>query len=347
MIETLTLRRPDDWHCHFRDGTALQRTVHDTAKTFARALAMPNLVPPVTTVPQAHDYYDALCSNVPEASREHFQPKMTLYLTDSTTPETIKQASDSSIILAVKAYPAGATTNSARGITQFNALTPTLEAMQKYQLPLLLHGEVTTASVDIFDRETVFIDTVLSPLLQAFPELPVVLEHITTRHAVQFIESSDHPSIAATITAHHLLMTRNDLLVGGLKPDHYCLPVAKREEDRLALLQAACSGSPQFFLGTDSAPHTSQRKYSACGCAGIYTAHAALPLYAEAFESFDALDKLDNFASGFGADFYGLKRNQATITLIKQAWQVPQTLPFSGQTLTPFYAGKPLQWQHQ
>ncbi len=341
MINTLELIQPDDYHLHLREGDQLKRTIVDSAQQFARAIIMPNLKQPVTTVEQALIYRNQILQNCPKGS--HFTPLMTLYLTENTSVETIKAAANHSDIYAVKLYPAGATTNSTYGVHSLSKLDHIFAAMEKYHVPLLIHGEVTDALVDIFDREQVFIDNCLLPLLKKFPQLKIVLEHITTAYAVDVIkQSSDH--IAATITAHHLWLTRNDLLVGGIKPHYYCLPIIKTFADRDALIAAAISGHSKFFLGTDSAPHSQTSKESACGCAGIYTAHAALLLYAEIFAQYNALDKLETFASINGARFYGLPINKNKIRLIKKTWQVPQLLSFGDQQLIPFAAGQNLQW---
>lgn len=338
----LTLTRPDDWHLHLRDDLALARTVSDSARVFGRAIVMPNLRPPVTTTEMALSYRERILRARPADSR--FEPLMTLYLTDNTRAEEIRRAHESGVVHAVKLYPAGATTNSDAGVTDLAHCRQALEAMQLCGMPLLVHGEVTHADIDIFDREKVFIDRVLMPLLADFPALRVVFEHITTAEAAQFVaEGGDR--LAATITPHHLLLNRNDLLVGGIHPHHYCLPVLKRNTHQQALIAAATSGSPKFFLGTDSAPHPRSGKETACGCAGIYSAHAAIELYAEAFEAAGALDKLEAFASFHGADFYRLPRHQDTITLEKRNWPVPETLPFGEETLVPMRAGGSIGWQ--
>jgi dihydroorotase len=339
---TLTLTRPDDWHLHVRDGDVLQNVVPHTARCFARAIIMPNLKPPVTTVQQALTYRDRILASLPKASS--FNPLMTLYLTDNTHPTEIRTAVESPHVHAVKYYPAGATTNADSGVTDISHTYSVLEVMEELGLPLLIHGEVTDPAVDVFDREAVFIETVLIPLLQRYPKLRVVLEHITTQQAVAFIQATQD-NIAATITAHHLLMNRNAMFQGGIRPHHYCLPVLKRELHRQALVKAATSGNPKFFLGTDSAPHAQSAKESACGCAGIYTAYTAIELYAEAFEQAGALDKLEGFSSFFGADFYGLPRNKDTITLSKQEWTIPQTLAFADETLIPLRAGESVSWK--
>ena len=341
MIDRLTLTRPDDWHIHFRDGDAMRSIVPDTARVFGRAIVMPNLKPPVVNVAQASAYRERLCQ---AANNLAFEPLMTLYLTDNTTPADIQAAKASGLVHAVKYYPAGATTNSDSGVTDIRKAYAAIAALQDAGMPLLLHGEVTDGDIDIFDREAVFIERHLQPLLRDFPGLKVVLEHITTRQAAEFVASAS-ANVAATITAHHLLYNRNALFQGGIRPHMYCLPVLKREPHRLALVDAAISGSPKFFLGTDSAPHAIGTKENACGCAGIYTAHAAIELYAEAFEAANALDRLEGFASFFGADFYGLPRHSEQITLVREAWQVPQTRALGNQFLQPLRAGESLQWR--
>jgi len=314
----------------------------DTARQFARAIVMPNLRPPVTTTAQAQAYRDRITAALPNGM--NFEPLMTLYLTDNTTAEEVKKAKISGFVHAIKLYPAGVTTNSDAGVTDLRKCYPALEEMQKQGLPLLVHGEVTDPAIDIFDREAVFITRVLQPLLRDLPELRVVFEHITTADAAQFVsEAGDN--IAATITAHHLLYNRNAMLVGGIRPHYYCLPILKREIHREALIKAAISGSKKFFLGTDSAPHAQHTKESSCGCAGCYTAHTAIELYAEAFESANALDKLEGFASFHGADYYGLPRNQRTITLREEAWQVPTSLPVADFPLIPLMAGEMMKWK--
>ncbi|MEQ8801762.1 dihydroorotase [Haliea sp.] len=339
----LTLTRPDDWHVHLRDDDALPHTCADMARYFGRAIVMPNLTPPVTTVAAASAYRERILAAMAGLPRQ-FQPLMTLYLTDSTDAAEIRRAADCEFVHAVKLYPAGATTNSDAGVAQLEALYPTLEAMQAADLPLLVHGEVTDSEVDIFDREKAFIDRHLAPIVQRFPGLRVVLEHITTADAVDFVSTSP-ATVAATITAHHLLLNRNDMLVGGIRPHLYCLPVLKRSTHQQALIRAACSGSPKFFLGTDSAPHSTGRKETACGCAGCYTAHAALELYAEVFEAEGALPLLEGFASHFGPDFYRLPRNSDSITLRKESWQVPAHQPLGDTTLTPLRAGDAVHWR--
>ncbi|GAB3784694.1 dihydroorotase [Dyella agri] len=337
----LEIIRPDDWHLHLRDGAALGSVVADTARQFARAIVMPNLKPPVTTVAQAEDYRRRILAGLPAGTR--FQPLMTLYLTEATTPEEIARAKASGTVFAVKYYPAGATTNSQAGVRDLAHVYPVLEAMERHGLPLLMHGEVTDPTVDIFDREHAFIERHLIPLRARFPELRMVLEHITTGAAVDFIrEAPAH--VGATITAHHLLLNRNAIFEGGIRPHYYCLPVLKRETHRQALVEAATSGDPHFFLGTDSAPHAQQAKEAACGCAGIYTAHAAIELYAEAFEQAGKLDQLEAFASFHGPDFYGLPRNTDTIVLERKSWTVPDTLPFGDSHCIPFRAGQAIAW---
>lgn len=338
---TLTLTRPDDWHLHLRDGAALAAVLPHTAAQFARAIVMPNLRPPVVTAAQALSYKERILKELPIGAT--FKPLMTLYLTDRTPPEEVARAAQAGVV-AFKLYPAGATTNSDDGVTDIRRTYPALQAMQRTGLKLLVHGEVTDLQVDLFDREAVFIERVLVPLRRDFPELKIVFEHITTQEAAQYVaEAGAHT--AATITAHHLLYNRNAIFQGGIRPHYYCLPVLKREAHRQALLRAATSGSPKFFLGTDSAPHAVHLKEHACGCAGCYTAHAALELYAQAFEAAQALDKLEGFASFFGADFYGLPRNRARITLKKQAWTVPATLPFGDAALKPLGGGEVLNWR--
>ena len=338
----LTLTRPDDWHLHVRDGTALASVVPHTARQFGRAIIMPNLQPPVTSTTQALAYHERILSAVPAGV--DFTPLMTLYLTDNTTPDDIHEAHASQRVHAVKLYPAGATTHSDAGVTDISRTYPVLEAMEKLGMPLLVHAEVTDASVDVFDREKVFIDQHLEPLTVRFPALKVVLEHVTTRDGIDFVANSAD-SVAATLTAHHLLLNRNAMFKGGIQPHAYCLPVLKREAHRRALLEAAISGKRKFFLGTDSAPHPRNRKETACGCAGIYTAHAALELYAQVFEEAGALDRLEAFASHYGADFYGLPRNQETITLEKTDWQVPDSYPLGDTEVVPLFAGETLHWR--
>ncbi|NBU87618.1 MAG: dihydroorotase [Betaproteobacteria bacterium] len=340
-MNALTLTRPDDWHLHLRDGAALAAVLPHTAAQFGRAVVMPNLKPPITTADQATAYRDRILAALPEGST--FEPLMTLYLTDHTPVEEIARAKAAGVV-ALKLYPAGATTHSDAGVTDIRKTYRTLEAMQRHGLLLLVHGEVTDQEVDIFDREAVFIDRVMTPLRKDFPALKVVFEHITTREAAQYVAQSDSFT-AATITAHHLLYNRNALFVGGLRPHFYCLPVLKREAHRLALIEAATSGSPKFFLGTDSAPHAAALKeQSVCG-AGCFTAPSALELYAEAFEAAGALDRLEGFASFYGPDFYGLPRNGGTVTLRRESWTLPQTLPFGDAWIKPLRAGETLSWR--
>jgi dihydroorotase len=341
-MQQLTLIRPDDWHLHLRDGVLMQSVLPDTARQFARAIVMPNLRPPVTITEQAMAYRERILAALPAGMA--FEPLMTLYLTDNTSAEEIRKAKQSGMIHAVKLYPAGATTNSDAGVTDLRRAYAALEEMQRCGMPLLVHGEVTDPAVDVFDRESVFIARMLLPLLRDLPELRVVFEHITTADAAQFVsEAADN--IAATITAHHLLYNRNAMLVGGIRPHYYCLPLLKRETHRVALVKAATSGSKKFFLGTDSAPHAQHTKENACGCAGCYTAHAALELYAEVFEQRGSLDKLEGYASFFGADFYGLPRNKQKITLRKEQWQVPESVGFGEHRLVPLRAGEILKWK--
>jgi dihydroorotase len=342
-METLTITRPDDWHLHLRDGAALAAVLPDTARRFARAIVMPNLKPPVTTVEQAAAYRGRILAALPEELA--FEPLMTLYLTDATPPAEIDLARQSGFVHAVKLYPAGATTNSAAGVTDLARCRGTLARMERLGLPLLVHGEVTDPAVDVFDREAVFIERVLTPLLKDFPALKLVLEHVTTRDGVDFVCGSG-PNVAATITAHHLLLNRNAIFLGGVRPHHYCLPVLKRERHRQALVAAAVSGSPKFFLGTDSAPHGRRTKEAACGCAGCYTANAGIELYAEAFDAAGALDRLEGFASHFGADFYGLPRNTERIALIREPSSVPGDLPYADDDrLVPLRAGETIAWR--
>ena len=341
MTTTLTLTRPDDWHLHVRDGDALQTVVPHTAQQFARAIIMPNLKPPVTTAAQAQAYRERIRAAVPTGLS--FEPLMTLYLTDNLAPEEIRRAREAGVV-ACKLYPAGATTNSDAGVTDLRKIYPTLEAMQREGLLLLVHGEVTSPEIDLFDREAVFIDTQLIPLRRDFPELKIVFEHITTREAAQYVQASDRFT-GATITAHHLLYNRNAIFTGGIRPHYYCLPVLKREVHRQALVAAATSGSPKFFLGTDSAPHPAHLKEHATGCAGCYTAHAAIEMYAEAFEAAGALDRLEGFASFHGADFYGLPRNTGTITLRRESWTPPEQFAFGQAELKPLRAGEALPWR--
>ncbi|MDO8414015.1 MAG: dihydroorotase [Gallionellaceae bacterium] len=338
----LILTRPDDWHLHLRDGALMQAVLPDTARQFARAIIMPNLKPPVTTTEQALAYRARILAALPASML--FEPLMTLYLTDNTNAQEIRSAKQSGMVHAVKYYPAGATTHSDAGVTDLRKTYAALEEMQRCGMPLLVHGEVTDPDVDVFDRESVFIARVLQPLLRDFPNLRVVFEHITTADAAQFVaEAPEH--IAATLTAHHLLYNRNAMFKGGIRPHYYCLPVLKRETHREALIMAATSGNKKFFLGTDSAPHAQHTKETACGCAGIYTAHAAIELYAEAFEQAGALDKLEGFASFYGADFYGLPRNTRNITLRKQEWVVPATMGLGEYNLVPLRAGEKMNWK--
>ena len=341
-MDTLTLARPDDWHLHLRDGAHMQAVLPDTARRFGRAIIMPNLRPPVTTTALAQSYRQRILDTLPAGTE--FEPLMTLYLTDNTTPEEIARAKACGMVHGVKLYPAGATTNSDSGVTDISKCHAALEAMQAHDLPLLVHGEDTHPLVDVFDREQVFIGKALVPLLDRYPRLRVVFEHITTRQAVEFVKSAP-ANVAATITAHHLLYSRNAMFAGGMRPHLYCLPVLKREEHRWALIGAATSGNPKFFLGTDSAPHAKNAKEAACGCAGIYTAHAALELYAEAFEAARALDKLEGFASFYGADFYRLPRNQDKVTLVRESWEVPAEIAFGDSTLVPLRAGEKIGWK--
>jgi len=347
IMTQIELTRPDDWHIHLRDENALARTVADCANQFHRAIVMPNLTPPVTTTESALAYRDRILeAHTASNSNKPFNPLMTLYLTDKTSVDEIKRAKDSGFIYAAKLYPAGATTNSEQGVTSVKNLYPVLEAMQDIGMPLLIHGEVTDSNVDIFDREAIFIDQILSDLVARFTHLKIVLEHITTEQAVSFVSQAP-ANIAATITAHHLLYNRNHMLAGKIRPHYFCLPILKRNIHQQALIDAATSGSPKFFLGTDSAPHLKSAKETACGCAGIYTAHAALELYAEAFEKADALDKLEGFASHFGADFYDLPRNTEIVTLIKDQQAVPDSLDMGGAPLIPLRAGETISWRLQ
>ncbi|OHC65067.1 MAG: dihydroorotase [Rhodocyclales bacterium GWA2_65_19] len=342
-MQTLTLTRPDDWHLHLRDGAALAAVLPDTARRFARAIVMPNLKPPVTTVALAGAYRERILAALPAGSR--FTPLMTLYLTDNTPPTEVDAVKASGFVHAIKLYPAGATTNSDAGVSNLGKCTATLARMEKLGVPLLVHGEVTDPAVDIFDREAVFIDTVLLPLLRDFPALKVVLEHVTTRDGIEFVQGSG-ANVAATLTAHHLLLNRNALFAGGIRPHHYCLPVLKREPHRQALLAAAISGNPKFFLGTDSAPHAQSAKEAACGCAGCYTAHAGIELYAEAFEAAGALDRLEAFASFHGPHYYGLPRNIGEITLRRETVAVPSSLDYlDGDRLVPLRAGESVAWR--
>ena len=341
-MDQLTITRPDDWHLHLRDGPAMAAVLADTARCFGRAIVMPNLKPPVTTTQQALHYRERILGALAPGST--FEPLMTLYLTDDTPPEEIARAKLSGRVFGVKLYPAGATTHSDAGVTRISRCFAALEKMEQLGLPLLIHGEVTDPGVDVFDREKAFIGEVLGPIVERFQDMKIVLEHITTRDAVQYIEVTG-PNVAATITAHHLLLNRNALFLGGLRPHHYCLPVLKREEHREALVEAAISGNPKFFLGTDSAPHSRATKEAGCGCAGVYSAHAAIELYAAAFEEAGALPRLEGFASRFGAEFYGLPQNRDTITLVREEWTVPQTLAFGKEQLVPLRAGETVPWK--
>lgn len=340
---TLTITRPDDWHLHLRDGEALKSVAPFTAKQFARAIVMPNLAPPVTTVVQAVQYLDDILAAVDGTD---FEPLMTLYLTDDTSVDEIIAARKSCFIKGLKLYPAGATTNSDAGVTNIRHCDAVLEVMQKVGLPLLIHGEVTRPEVDVFDREQVFIDETLQPLTQRFPELKIVFEHITTKQAAQFVIEAGQ-NVAATITPQHLLYNRNALFQGGIHPHHYCLPVLKRDIHQQALLNVIRGGNNKFFLGTDSAPHAKHQKESCCGCAGIFSAHAAIEIYTSIFEQQNALDKLEAFASFNGPDFYGLPRNTESVTLVKESWQIPDEYPFADETIVPFLAGQTIEWKLQ
>jgi dihydroorotase len=342
---TLTLGRPDDWHVHFRDGAVLAAVVPHTARVFGRAIVMPNLKPPVTTVAAAGEYRARILAALPASTR--FSPLMTLYLTDNTPAAEVELAKASGFVLAVKYYPAGATTNSDSGVTSLDRVYPVLAAMERFGVVLSLHGEVTDPTVDMFDRERVFVDTLLSHIVRDFPELKIVLEHVTTREAVAFVREST-ANVGATITPHHLLWSRNALFAGNfLRPHLYCLPILKRETHRQALVAAATSGNSRFFLGTDSAPHAKHAKETACGCAGCYSAHAALELYAEAFDDAGALSKLEGFASHFGADFYGLPRSTDSVTLVREPWNVPAEYPLGAESLVPLRAGEAIRWRLQ
>ncbi len=343
-MEKITLTRPDDWHLHVRTGAVLKTVIAHTAAQFGRAIIMPNLKPPVTTVHEAEHYHQEILASLPADS--DFQPLMTLYLTDKLTEAEIQKAAEHPHIHAVKLYPAGATTNSEAGVSQLSAIYPILEHLEKYDLPLLIHGEVTDPECDIFDRERMFIDNGLSKIIQKFSALRIVFEHVTTQEAVEFVTETSS-NIAATITPQHLMFNRNAILAGGIKPHYYCLPVIKREKHRQALVKAAISGNPKFFLGTDSAPHLQHLKENACGCAGCYSAHAALPLYAQVFEQNQALDKLEAFASFYGADFYRLPRNTASLTLQKTPWQVPEYYEVETDRIIPLQANEVLNWQIQ
>ncbi|MDO6487040.1 dihydroorotase [Colwellia sp. 6_MG-2023] len=338
---TLTITRPDDWHVHLRDGLVLKNTVADISRYFARAIVMPNLVPPVTDTKLAKSYHDRIMA---VAANDNFKPLMVLYLTDQTSAQDIIEAKESGLVFAAKLYPAGATTNSSSGVTDIAKMADVFAAMQSVGMPLLIHGEVTDCNIDIFDREQVFIDTILSPLVANYPNLKVVLEHITTKNAVDFVKSASN-NVAATITVHHLLYNRNDMLVGGIRPHYFCLPILKRNIHQQALIEAATSGSAKFFLGTDSAPHAQHAKESACGCAGVYSAHAAIELYAEVFEQENALDKLEAFASLNGPEFYQLPINTDKITLVKKSWKVPATMSFGDDVVVPVRADDDILWQ--
>ena len=342
MADSITITRPDDWHVHLRDGAAMASVVAATARQFARAIVMPNLKPPVATTEQAGKYRGRILAALPKGAA--FEPLMTLYLTDNTTAAEIERGAAAGFVKAVKYYPAGATTNSDSGVTDLRKCDAVLEAMAGAGMPLLVHGEVTDPDVDVFDREAVFVDRTLGPLVKRFPRLKIVVEHMTTHEAAAFVERAPE-TVAATITAHHLLMNRNAIFAGGIRPHHYCLPILKREQHRRALVKAATSGSPKFFLGTDTAPHARGTKENDCGCAGMYTAHAALELYAEAFEAADALDRLEGFASHFGADFYGLPRNSGRVKLERAEWEVPREYPLGAETVVPLRAGLKLGWR--
>jgi dihydroorotase len=341
-MRVLTIRRPDDWHLHLRDGAALASVVKFTAERFGRAIVMPNLKPPVATTAAATSYQKRVLAALPQAST--FTPLMTLYLTDSTVPEEIDRAIAARCVHAVKLYPAGATTHSDAGVTDIQKTYHVLERMEKRGMPLLVHGESVRPDVDVFDRESVFIDETLAPLIERFPRLKIVFEHITTARAAEFVATA-REGVAATITPQHLLHNRNAIFAGGIRPHYYCLPVLKRERDRVALVQAAVSGNPRFFLGTDSAPHERSTKETSCGCAGIFTAHAAIELYAEVFEESGRLDRLEGFASHFGADFYGLPRHEERINLKREPWVVPERYPFGAGTVVPYRAGETVAWR--
>jgi len=342
-VNELQITRPDDWHVHLRDGAALIHTCADVARYFGRAIVMPNLTPPVTNTAQASGYRERILA-AQQGLPHQFEPLMVLYLTDQTSAADIAEAAASDFVHAVKLYPAGATTNSEAGVADLEALYPTLAAMEDHDLPLLVHGEVTDADIDIFDREKVFIDRHLRPITEQFPALRVVLEHITTSDAVEFVSSAP-VNIAATITAHHLLYNRNHMLAGGIRPHYYCLPILKRNVHQQALITAATSGNPKFFLGTDSAPHNTAAKEASCGCAGCYTAHAAIELYTEVFDDASALDKLEAFASFYGADFYRLPRNADNITLRRESWQIAESTALADSQLTPLRSGELVHWK--
>ncbi|PWT73508.1 MAG: dihydroorotase [Proteobacteria bacterium] len=340
-MDTLTIAKPDDWHLHLRDGEALRAVLPDTVERFARAIVMPNLKPPVVSTKLALEYRERIIRALPAGAR--FEPLMTLYLTDKTQPAELRRASESGAVLAVKYYPAGATTNSDAGVTDIRNCFTAIEMLSELGMPLLVHGEVTDPEVDVFDREAVCIDRILVPLIERFSKLKLVVEHITTSAAVEFVRAAPG-TVAATITAHHLLLNRNALFQGGIRPHHYCLPVLKRERHRRALVEAATSGQCKFFLGTDSAPHARRTKENDCGCAGIYTAHAGIELYAEVFDAEGALDRLEAFASFNGADFYGLPRNRDRVTLVRRSWRVPELLAFGDDSLVPLRAGAEVRW---
>ncbi len=341
-MKNLTLTQPDDWHLHVRNGAMLKAVIAHTARQFSRAIIMPNLVPPVTTLERASVYKSEIMSALPDNS--DFQPLMTLYLTAETAEQEIRLAAESDTVYGIKLYPAGVTTNSAAGVSELKAIYPLLEVMQTYNIPLLVHAEVSDPDIDIFDREKIFIEQHLSSIHQTFPELKIVVEHVSTAEAVDFVRSTSN-KVAATITPQHLMYNRNALLSGGIKPHHYCLPILKREKHRQALLKAATSGNSKFFLGTDSAPHLQSNKENSCGCAGCYSAHAAIELYAQVFENEKALDKLEAFASFFGPDFYGLKRNKKKITLNKENWKVPEFYSIDSEKLSPLMAGNLISWK--
>jgi dihydroorotase len=341
-VQSICIHRPDDWHVHLRDGAALEAVANFTAQRFGRAIVMPNLMPPVTTAALAAAYRQRILAALPADTA--FEPLLTLYLTETTSPEEIDRAKRCGFVHGVKLYPAGATTHSDAGVADIAKVFGVLARMEEVGMPLLVHGESPQADVDVFDRETHFIDNVLQPLLQRFPRLAVVFEHITTQRAVEFVKQA-RPRVAATVTPQHLLHNRNAIFAGGIRPHYYCLPILKRERDREALLAAATSGNPRFFLGTDSAPHERYTKESACGCAGMFTAHAAIELYAEIFEAAGQLHKLEGFASQFGADFYGLPRHEDTITLIKEPWLAPSSYTFGGGTVVPYRAGEAIAWR--
>ena len=341
-MDRLTITRPDDWHLHLRDGARLRSVIADTAARFARAIVMPNLKPPVTTVEHALRYREQILAARPEGA--DFEPLMTLYLTEQTSVVQVERIAATPAVVAIKLYPAGATTNSEAGVTGLDPLSAVFEAMARHGVPLLIHGESTDPRHDVFDREAHFVAGPLTRLRERHPELRIVLEHITTAEAVAWVRGAG-ANTAATITAHHLLLNRNAIFQGGIRPDYYCLPILKRERHREALVEAACSGEAAFFLGTDSAPHPRSAKHAACGCAGIYTAHAAIELYAEAFDQAGALDRLEGFASHHGPDFYGLPRNQTQLSLVREAWTVAETLEFGGEPLVPLRAGAQVGWR--